>query len=117
VIILTKTKKNTKKNIYIIKGDDESIKNFFKAVDIFTTIQDIKIQKLEYKDCDILSNLTSNQKKILNLAKKLGYYDYPRKITHQELSEKIGINKDTILELLRKAEKTIFSKIFNDNNT
>ena len=107
----------SKKKIYIIKGDDESIKNFFKAVDIFGTVRDIKIQKLEYKECDILSKLTSNQKKVLNLAKKYGYYDYPRKITSHELSEKIGINKDTTLELLRKAEKLIFSRILDDKNT
>jgi len=107
----------SKKKVYIIKGDDESIKNFFKAVDIFGTVKDIKIQKLEYKECGILSKLTSNQKKVLNLAKKYGYYDYPRKITSHELSEKIGINKDTTLELLRKAEKLIFSRILGDNNT
>ena len=106
----------SKKNIYIIKGDDETIENFFKAVDILGKIKDISIQKLEYKGCDILSNLSTDQKKILNLAKKHGYYDYPRRITHQELSEKIGVNKNTTLELLRKAEKIIFSKIFDDKN-
>jgi predicted DNA binding protein len=61
--------------------------------------------------------LSSNQKKILNLAKKHGYYDYPRKITSHELSEKIGINKDTTLKLLRKAEKLIFSSLLDENNT
>ena len=105
----------SKKNIYIIKGDDESIENFFKAADILGKVKDIKIQKLEYKECSIFSNLTSNQKKILNSAKELGYYDYPRKITHEELSEKIGINKDITLENLRKAEKRIITRILDDN--
>jgi len=106
----------SKKKGYIIKGDDESIKNFFKAVDIFGTVKDIKIQKIEYKECSILSKLTNDQKKILSLAKKYGYYDYPRKITSHELSEKIGFNKDTTLELLRRAEKLIFSRILDDYN-
>ena len=79
-------------------------------------VKDLKIQKLEPKECNILSNLSSNQKKILNSAKKYGYYDYPRKITSHELSEKIGINKETTLELLRKAEKLIFSKILDEKN-
>ncbi len=78
-------------------------------------VKDIKIQKLEHKECSILSNLTANQKKILNSAKKLGYYDYPRKITHEELSEKIGINMDIVLESLRKAEKLIINRILDDN--
>lgn len=106
---------NRKKNIYIIKGTDDSIENFFKAVGILGKVKDIKIQKLEYGECDILSNLTNNQKKILNSAKKFGYYDYPRKITSEELSEKIGISKDITLESLRKAEKRIITIILDDN--
>ena len=104
-----------KKNIYIIKGDDESIETFFKAVDLLGKIKDIKIQKLEYTGCDILSNLTTNEKKILSSAKEFGYYDYPRKITHEELSEKIGVNKDITLENLRRAEKRIIARILNEN--
>ena len=106
---------NSKKNIYIIIGTDDSVENFFKAVKIFEKVKDIKIQKLEYGECDILSNLTNNQKKILNSAKKFGYYDYPRKITSEELSEKIGISKDITLESLRKAEKRIITRILAEN--
>ena len=106
---------NNKKNIYIIKGADDSIKDLFKAVKILGKIKDINIQKIEYKECDMLSNLTDNQKKILNSANKFGYYDYPRKITSEELSEKIGVKKDITLESLRKAEKRIISRIFAEN--
>ena len=106
---------NCKKYAYIIKGTDVSVEKLFKAVGIFGKTKDIEIQKLEYEEYDILSNLTNNQKKILSSAKKFGYYDYPRKITSEELSEKIGINKDIILENLRKAEKRIITRILNDN--
>ena len=106
---------NCKKYAYIIKGTDVSVEKFFKAVGIFGKTKDIEIQKLEYEEYDILSNLTNNQKKILSSAKKFGYYDYPRKITSEELSEKIGINKDIVLENLRKAEKRIITRILNDN--
>ena len=106
---------NRKKNIYIIEGTDNNVERFFKAMQILWDLDGIKIQKLEYKECDILSILTNNQKKILNSAKKFGYYDYPRKITSEELSEKIGINKDITLENLRKAEKRIITRILDDN--
>jgi predicted DNA binding protein len=108
--------KKSKKSVYVIKGDDESVKNFFKAIEILGKIEDIKIQKLESNECNILSNLTGNQKKILNFAKKYGYYDYPRRITSNELSEIAGFNAETTLELLRKAEKLIFSIILDDKN-
>ena len=103
----------SKKNIYVIKAADNEVQNFFKAMEILCNIKDLKIQKLECKECDILSILTSNQKKILNFAAKFGYYDYPRKITSEELAEKIGISKDIILENLRKAEKRIITKTLN----
>jgi len=103
------------KNRYIIKGSDERVEDFFKSVKIQGLIKDIEIKKLEDKECDIISDLTNTQKKILILAKKFGYYDYPRKITSEELSKKTGINKDIILENLRRAEKQIITKILEDN--
>ena len=111
VIVLTVCKEN----MYIIKGNDENVEDFFRLVRKHGLMKDIKIQKLEDKECDILSDLTNNQKKILNFAKKFGYYNYPRKITSEELSEKTGINKDVILESLRKAEKKIITRILEDN--
>ena len=106
---------NRKKNIYIIQGTDDNIEKFFQAMEILWSVKGLKIQKLQHKECDILSNLSDNQKKILNSAKELGYYDYPRKITCEELSEKIGLNKDIALENLRKAEKRIFTRILTEN--
>jgi predicted DNA binding protein len=106
---------NNKKHIYIIQGTDDNVERFFKAMEILWGIKGLKIQKLKHRECDILSNLSDNQKKILNSAKEYGYYDYPRKITSEELSKLIGINKDITLENLRKAEKSIITKILTDN--
>ena len=106
---------NGKKNIYIIQGTDDNIEKFLKAMEILWSVKGLKIQKLQYKECDILSKLSNAQKKILNSAKKLGYYDYPRRITSEELSKQIGLNKDITLENLRKAEKSIIARILRDN--
>lgn len=106
---------NPKKKIYIIQGEEDSIRKFFEAIKIFGEVKNIKFQKLESKGCDILENLTNDQKKMLISAKKFGYYDYPRKITSEELSKTIGIKKDIAIEILRKAEKRVFSKILDEN--
>ena len=105
---------NSKKNIYIINATDIDAENFFKAMEILLNIKELKIQKVEYRECDLISNLTSKQKKILNFATKFGYYDYPRKITSEELAEKIGLNKDIILENLRKSEKRIITRVLTE---
>ena len=106
---------NSKKILYLIQGNEDSIRKFFEAMKILGEVKNINIQKLEYKECAILSDLNTDQKKILSYAKKYGYYDYPRKITSEELSKKIGINKDIAIEVLRKAEKSIISKILDEN--
>lgn len=106
---------NSKKILYLIQGNEDSIRKFFEAMKILGEVKNINIQKLEYKGCNILANLNNDQKKILSSAKKYGYYDYPRKITSEELSKKIGINKDIAIEVLRKAEKSIISKILDEN--
>ncbi len=100
-----------KGNKYIINGIDKSVEEFVRQVGKHGLMKDIKIQKLKNKDYGFLSDLTDNQKKILNFAKKFGYYDYPRKITSEELAEKIGIDKDIVLENLRKAEKHIITRV------
>ena len=106
---------NCKKKIYIVQGTDSNIEKFFRAMEILRNVEEIKIQKIEYKECDILAKLSNSQKKILHSANKFGYYDYPRRITSEELSDKIGINKDITLKNLRKAEKYIMKKILTEN--
>jgi predicted DNA binding protein len=102
-------------NVFVIKGTNERVEDFFRLVKKRGLMKDLKIQRIEDKECDILDDLTDDQKKILNYAKKYGYYDYPRKITSEELSEKTGINKDVVLESLRKAEKQIIKRILEDS--
>lgn len=57
-------------------------------------------------------NLSDNQEKILRLAIQLGYYNWPKKISIQELAKRLGLSKPTIAEHLRKAEIKVISKEF-----
>ena len=63
----------------------------------------------------ILSSLTNKQKEAILLANKLGYYNYPRRVSISQLSKIMGISKTTTIEHLRRAEKTIMGLVLNGN--
>jgi hypothetical protein len=91
-------------------GDNETVKTLLPLI---KTIGPIKINSIHdfVSDFDVLSYLTDRQKEIILLAKKNGYYEMPRKITTEKLSEKLGVSKSTIIEHLRKAENRIVSSL------
>src|SRR5215208_339839 len=49
----------------------------------------------------LLSKLTPRQKQMLLTAYALGYYDVPRRVTSDELSRHLKVDKSTIVEHLR----------------
>jgi len=51
--------------------------------------------------------LTKRQKEIVQTAFELGYYDFPRKITLTQLSEKLNMSPSALSEILRTAHKKI----------
>ncbi|MHB2035617.1 MAG: helix-turn-helix domain-containing protein [Nitrososphaerales archaeon] len=59
--------------------------------------------------------LTSKQGRALKSALELGYYDYPKRISTEELSKVFGIAPSTLTEILRRAEKRIITGYFDNN--
>ncbi len=57
-------------------------------------------------------NLSEKQERTLKLAITFGYYNWPKKISLQDLAEKLGLSKTTIAEHLRKAEIKVINKEF-----
>jgi predicted DNA binding protein len=51
--------------------------------------------------------LTTRQLNVLKSAMEMGLYDFPRRITQDELALKVGIRPSTLNEILRRAEKNI----------
>jgi predicted DNA binding protein len=73
----------------------------------------------EYKIVEISSifaqyGLTTRQQKILKTALELGFYEFPRRVSNEELSEKVGIKSSTLSEILRRAEKKVVAKYFEE---
>lgn len=99
------------KMIMSVTGSEENLKKFLKVIKNLGEVKSISFKKATFDEQTILSCLTEKQKEILIAAKKNGYYNYPRKINSQQLSNKIGLSKPTVVQHLRKAEIRIVSNI------
>ena len=67
----------------------------------------VSYKVLEISDMSEDLRLTSRQFAVLKSAMELGLYDYPRRITQDELAVKLGIQSSTLNEILRRAEKRV----------
>jgi len=81
-------------------------------------LQSLHEQGVVYKIAEIAKMnksraLTSKQERVLKSALELGYYDYPKRISTEELSKVVGLAPSTISEILRRAEKRIISGYFD----
>jgi predicted DNA binding protein len=93
-------------------GENENLQKFVEIVKTQAgTIVNMSFTKASYQKHDILSVLTDKQKEILIAANHYGYYDFPKKITSEQLSKKVNISRPTLIQHLRKAEGRIMSNI------
>jgi DNA-binding CsgD family transcriptional regulator len=60
---------------------------------------------------DTLSTLTDRQLEVFQAAVDLGYYEIPRRATHEDIAELLGCAPSTVDEHLRKAESRVLSSL------
>lgn len=70
-----------------------------------------KLGKLRGQSESLLSGLTSQQARVLKLAHTMGYYEIPRRTSTQDLAKMLEMDKATVGEHLRRAEKNVFDKL------
>jgi hypothetical protein len=69
------------------------------------------LSALEPRQESHLANLTGRQRQVLITAYSLGYYDVPRKVSSEEVSRHLNMDKSTFVEHLRKAERKIVAQV------
>jgi hypothetical protein len=69
------------------------------------------LTSIDAKGESLLSKLTTRQRQMLLTAYALGYYDVPRRISSDDLSRHLNVDKSTIVEHLRKAERKLIGSI------
>ena len=104
---------NGKEFVISAIGDDKDLKRVAKACKLLGSIVQISFSKDFLQGVDILACLTDQQRKILIKAKEQGYYEYPRKIDTNTLSEIVSLSKSTTVEHLRKAENRLMSTVLS----
>ncbi len=56
--------------------------------------------------------LTNRQEQVLSLAYRLGYFEFPKKISLTRLAKKLDVSKSTLSEILRTGEAKILHSFF-----
>ncbi len=74
----------------------------------------IEVELVSKVHVDMDTLLTTRQEKIVQVAYKRGYFDYPKRINIRELARIFDVSISTMSEILRKSEKKIIGKYFKD---
>ena len=99
------------KFVFSAIGENDNLKRLLKVMKLMGKVRSTHFQKATFTEYNILSCLTDKQKEVVIEARKLGYYDYPKKVSSQELADNLGISRATTIEHLRKAEARLMETI------
>ena len=77
---------------------------------------EVHVESISNLELDKSSTPTFKQEQIIKLAWKLGFFDFPRRITLQELSRTLNLSPATVAEALRSGLKKIISLYFKERS-
>lgn len=94
-------------------GNEKEIMEFLQYANEWTdnSFKILGLTSMDTKGESLLSKLTTRQRQMLLTAYALGYYDVPRRISSNDLSRHLNVDKSTVVEHLRKAERKLISSI------
>jgi predicted DNA binding protein len=118
IIYTTPTIISMDRQVISVLGDQKDLKKFIELVrPNAEKITNMSFKRAAYQKKDVLSVLTQKQRETIIAAFDHGYYDYPKKITSEELSRKVNISKGTMMEHLRKAEGRLLREILTGHSS
>ncbi len=96
-----------------VVGKENEIKEFLQYANKWgsNSFKILGLTSIDTKGESLLSKLTARQRQMLLTAYALGYYDVPRRISSDDLSRHLNVDKSTIVEHLRKAERKLMGGI------
>jgi hypothetical protein len=95
-------------------GTEKGIRSFISQLErINVPYKVLSSGKAKFSRENVLDGLTALQRKALAEAHSNGYFEVPRRITSESLAKRLGIDKSTLSEHLRKAEKRIIDDLLS----
>ncbi len=110
-------------NCYLVSAtanEEKMVWNLFMNADrtLRTLLDRLDKKGVRYKLDEVTKlsrrkELTARQEQILRTALYLGYFEFPRRIKIDKLADSLGVSPGTLSEILRRAEKHIMMKYFD----
>jgi hypothetical protein len=95
-----------------VLGRERDVKKILQNASRWSnTYKILGLTSIDKKEEPLLSKLSMKQRQALLTAFALGYYDVPRRISSDDLSRHLNVDKSTVVEHLRKAEKKLIGSI------
>jgi len=93
-------------------GDNEQVKEFLENRRVDFKVLSLTDAKFSLNSP--ISRLTEKQQEALSLAFRFGYFDTPRKISSDELAQKLHLSSSTLAVHLRRAERRLLAEMLNE---
>jgi predicted DNA binding protein len=90
-----------------VVGDHDMVKNAIQELPASVTVSVDEVGAYSPDRRDMLSMLTDRQLEVFQKAVELGYYEIPRRTTHEEIADRLECAPSTVDEHLRKAESRV----------
>ncbi len=95
-------------------GDNDQVKEALEFLEKAGNFKVISLMDAKFLPSSPVTRLTEKQREAIILAFNLGYFDTPRKISSEQLANKLGLANSTLAVHLRRAERRLLAEILNE---
>ncbi|MFW5957141.1 MAG: helix-turn-helix domain-containing protein [Natronomonas sp.] len=92
-------------------GEERNIREVIQNIPEGIRVELERLSEYDPEASELTSLLTDRQQEILERAVELGYYEVPRRATHEDIADSVGVSTTTIGEHLRKIEARMLTEI------
>jgi len=96
---------------YSFVGEDDQILKMIELAKEVGGDLKVSLRQASFENGDLLSVLTEKQRSLMVMAKEMGYYEYPRRTSTEDLAKAAGLSTSTVIEHLRKSEVRLMAEI------